>query len=157
MTAIRFRASTPDDVEALFDLWQRAVNATHQFVSVEDRARIADLVKDRYLPSAPLTVACDADDVPLAFMGMTGNSIDSLFVDPERHGRGVGRALIDIAKDRYPNGVTVEVNEQNEQAAGFYRYLGFGVTGRSPVDGQGKPYPLLTMAWPSARGRPVDQ
>ena len=157
MTEIRFRASTPNDVEALFDLWQRAVDATHQFVSREDRARIADLVRDRYLPCAPLTVACDTDGTPLAFMGMTGNSIDSLFVDPEQHGRGVGRALIDIAKGRYPDCVTVEVNEQNEKAAGFYRHLGFGVTGRSSVDAQGKPYPLLTMAWPNAAGRRIDQ
>ncbi len=142
-------------MEALFDLWQRAVEATHQFVSAEDRARIADLVQDRYLPTAPLTVACGADGTPLAFIGMTGNSIDSLFVDPDQHGRGIGRALVDIAKGRYPAGVTVEVNEQNEAAAGFYRHLGFGVTGRSSADGQGKPYPLLTMAWPTAEGRRV--
>jgi putative acetyltransferase len=39
----------------------------------------------------------------------------------------------------------VDVNEQNEQALGFYRHLGFEVVGRSPLDGQGKPYPLLHM------------
>ena len=157
MTVFVFRASTPDDVEGLFDVWERAVEATHDFVSVEDRSRIADLVRDHYLPSAPLTVACDPDGVPLAFMGMTGNCIDSLFVAPDRHGEGIGKALIKLAMDRYPTGVTVEVNEQNEGAAGFYRHLGFGVTGRSPVDGQGKPYPLLTMAWPTAAGRRTDQ
>ena len=39
----------------------------------------------------------------------------------------------------------VDVNEQNEQALGFYKHIGFSVTGRSPLDGQGKPYPLLHM------------
>ena len=40
----------------------------------------------------------------------------------------------------------VDVNEQNEQAVGFYLKMGFTVTGRSPLDAQGKPYPLLHMA-----------
>ena len=39
----------------------------------------------------------------------------------------------------------VDVNEQNEQALGFYKHIGYSVTGRSPLDGQGKPYPLLHM------------
>jgi putative acetyltransferase len=37
------------------------------------------------------------------------------------------------------------VNEQNEQAVGFYRRMGFEVVGRSPDDSMGKPYPLLHM------------
>ncbi len=44
----------------------------------------------------------------------------------------------------------VDVNEQNEQALGFYQHLGFSVIGRSPLDGQGKPYPLLHMELPAA-------
>jgi hypothetical protein len=32
-----------------------------------------------------------------------------------------------------------------DQALDFYQHIGFSVTGRSPVDGQGKPYPLLHM------------
>ena len=36
-------------------------------------------------------------------------------------------------------------NEQNEQAVGFYLHMGFKVSGRSPVDDFGKPYPLLHM------------
>lgn len=40
----------------------------------------------------------------------------------------------------------VDVNEQNEQALGFYRRLGFAQVGRSPLDGEGRPYPLLHLA-----------
>jgi putative acetyltransferase len=39
----------------------------------------------------------------------------------------------------------LDVNEQNEQAVGFYRRMGFEVVGRSALDGTGKPYPLLHM------------
>jgi putative acetyltransferase len=39
----------------------------------------------------------------------------------------------------------VDVNEQNEQAVGFYQRMRFGVEGRSELDSQGKPFPLLHM------------
>jgi putative acetyltransferase len=41
--------------------------------------------------------------------------------------------------------MTTDVNEQNGQAVGFYKRMGFTATGRSPLDGQGRPYPLLHL------------
>lgn len=41
--------------------------------------------------------------------------------------------------------VLCDVNEQNEQAIGFYIYKGFSVAGRSELDGTGKPYPILHL------------
>jgi putative acetyltransferase len=39
----------------------------------------------------------------------------------------------------------LDVNEQNDQAVGFYRRMGFAAVGRSERDYTGKPYPLLHM------------
>lgn len=39
----------------------------------------------------------------------------------------------------------VDVNEQNEQAVGFYKRMGFTINGRTDTDGLGKPYPILQM------------
>ena len=39
----------------------------------------------------------------------------------------------------------VDVNEQNPDAIGFYENLGFSVVGRSPLDGQGNPFPLFHL------------
>ena len=41
--------------------------------------------------------------------------------------------------------LAVDVNEQNDDAVGFYASLGFSVVGRSPTDGGGRPFPLLHM------------
>lgn len=39
----------------------------------------------------------------------------------------------------------VDVNEQNPDDIGFYKRLGFSLVGRSPLDGQGNPFPLIHM------------
>ena len=39
----------------------------------------------------------------------------------------------------------VDVNEQNPQGVAFYRHMGFEQVGRSELDGQGNPFPLLHM------------
>ncbi len=138
------RKATPADADRLFDVWQTAVDATHDFVSAGDMAEIAKLVREDYLPVADLDLVEDASGTVLAFMGMTDAEIDSLFVHANARGKGVGRLLVDLAMRRFPIVVT-EVNEQNAQGVGFWRYMGFRQVGRSDTDGQGRPYPLLRL------------
>ena len=101
-------------------------------------------VAEKYLPDAELWVAVDQQDRPLGFMGMSQAHIDTLFIHPEHRGKGIGRMLLDHARQR-AGVLTVDVNEQNEQAVGFYRRMGFVETGRSARDDEGRPYPLLHM------------
>ncbi len=139
--------STGTDLPVLLDVWRRAVRATHDFLTPEDFAEIDAIVANDYLPGAAFWVAADALDRPLGFMGLSGAHIDSLFVDPDRHGGGIGRMLVRHAVQQ-AGPLTVDVNAQNGQAVGFYRRLGFHQVGRSEVDDAGRPYPLLhlTMA-----------
>lgn len=142
---IAIRPSRSGDAPRLFEIWRDAVAATHHFLAGEDRATIAGLVRDRYLPAAELWVATDASGRPLAFLGMTGAKVDALFVDPAAHGRGIGRALMDHARALAGGPLDVDVNEQNPGAVAFYERLGFRRTGRSPRDDDGRPYPLLHL------------
>lgn len=45
------------------------------------------------------------------------------------------------------NANTVEVNEQNKQATGFYRKFGFKIISRSEKDSENKDYPVLKLAY----------
>jgi putative acetyltransferase len=141
---IRIRASRPQDLPRLFEIWRTAVEATHAFVAPEHLTIIATQVREQYLPAAVLHVAVDADDHPMGFMGVTEGMIDSLFIDPAYHGRGIGRALIEAARTPGRT-LTVDVNEQNVGARRFYERLGFEVVGRSELDSSGMPYPLLHL------------
>ena len=152
---ITIRPSRPDDAPVLFAVWLAAVRSTHDFLSEEDIGFYADLVRDQYLPAAALLVAVDGDDRPVGFLGMTGRKIDTLFVDPAWHGRGIGRALVVRALEDGPE-LTVDVNEQNRSARAFYRRLGFREVGRSALDDSGRPFPLLHLALDgSGRGDPT--
>lgn len=142
----QFRSSCPADVPGLADIWRRSVRATHTFLTEADFRTIETAVETLYLPNAQLTVATDEQGRLAGFMGMTGSNIDSLFLDPDYRGQGLGRLFIDYAIEVAALGpVTVDVNEQNTQAVGFYRHMGFVETGRSPTDDDGRPYPLIHM------------
>lgn len=139
------RRSRHDEGEKLITIWCRSVDATHDFLSAEYRGELETLVRS-FLPEAPLWVAVNALDEPLGFMLLSGQHMDALFVDPDTRGQGVGRLLVEHALSQAPE-LTTNVNEQNEQAVGFYKKMGFKVTGRSEVDDLGKPYPLLNLAY----------
>jgi GNAT superfamily N-acetyltransferase len=79
----------------LIAIWRRSVDATHDFLSKEYRAELEDLVS-AFLPEAPLWVAVTEKDEPVAFMLLTGEHMDALFVDPTVRGCGVGKLLIDM-------------------------------------------------------------
>ncbi|MEL6259411.1 MAG: acetyltransferase [Pseudomonadota bacterium] len=143
MADVSFRPMRPEDQARVFQVWRRAVQATHHFLAQADFEEISTLVHDQYIPQAPLEVAV-VDDRPVGFMGMTDLHVDSLFVDPDAMGQGIGRAFIDRARGRGAP-VTVDVNEQNDGAVEFYRRLGFAVVDRSDLDDQGRPYPILNL------------
>ena len=113
-------------------------------------------LRDVYFPAVELWVAVDPDDQPLGFIGFNENHVEMLFVDPAHHRQGIGRALLDFGRQSR-SAMSVDVNEQNPQATGFYEHYGFVQTGRSPLDGEGKPFPLLHMALPTPDPEGIEQ
>jgi len=143
MTTIR--RSRPDDGTRIIEIWRDAVDATHDFLSPEDRLAIDEMVCG-FLPQAPLWIAVDTLDCPLAFMLIDDGHMEALFVDPAHRGTGIGAALVRHGLTLHPK-MTTDVNEQNIQAVGFYKKMGFRQAGHSPIDGQGRPYPLLHLEY----------
>ncbi|MBS4685770.1 acetyltransferase [Aeromonas sobria] len=133
------------DYPALIKLWEASVRATHHFLPQAEILALKPLILEHYFDAVTLHCARTEEGSIAGFSGLHEGKLEMLFVAPEARGGGVGRLLVEHAIDQ--GGVTqVDVNEQNEQAVGFYLKMGFTVTGRSPLDGQGKPYPLLHMA-----------
>ncbi|MFY8210254.1 MAG: acetyltransferase [Caulobacter sp.] len=140
---IKLRPSQPQDGDRIIAIWAAAVDATHDFLTSEDRASIGREV-EAFLPTAPLVLAVDDRDRPLGFMLITNGHMEALFIDPEYRGAGLGAMMIDYALAIHPV-LTIDVNEQNAQALGFYEHMGFERIGWSATDGQGRAYPLIHL------------
>jgi putative acetyltransferase len=138
-------ASSPER-PTLLDIWRRAVTHSHRFLQDQDIRDLTPAVHE-YLTLADLQiwVLCNGTNQPVGFMALEEATVDSLFIAPEYWRQGGGTLLIDYARRR-KGPLTVDVNEQNTEALKFYQSMGFEVTGRSPVDSGGRPFPLLHMA-----------
>ncbi|KDM92839.1 GNAT family N-acetyltransferase [Photobacterium galatheae] len=133
----------------LIEIWEAAVRATHDFLKESDLQALKPLILNQYFDAVDLKCARTPDGVIMGFCGVHDDNIEMLFVSPDARGKGVGSALVHYAI-HFQGARKVDVNEQNEQALGFYLYSGFSVISRSPLDGQGKPYPLLHLVLPES-------
>ena len=134
---------TPELVDSLAQVWERSVRATHLFLSEDDIAGLRPEVAAGLAGIERLAVAWQ-DGVAVGFAGVQDGHLEMLFVDAAVRGAGVGRTLLAHAVEHW-GARTLDVKEQNPQAAGFYEHMGFVVEGRSPVDDAGRPFPLLHM------------
>lgn len=132
-----------EDYPTLIGIWESAVKATHDFLSDEDfefyKAHIPI-----YFQHVSLYVYKNEKGQIKAFLGVTDDNIEMLFVDNESRGSGIGKILLDYAVNTL-NARRVDVNEQNTQALKFYYHLGFVEVDRSEYDGEGKEYPILHL------------
>ncbi len=147
---IIIRAAAPADWPALLRVWRRSVAATHGFVSRDDLDAIERALIPRYFPAMQhIWMGTDTADRPLGFVGSRERTIEMLFLDPDVFRRGIGTTLLRHACACLPPPadapVRLDVNESNEPALRFYLAQGFAVIGRSPLDGDGRPYPLLHL------------
>lgn len=139
----RLDAPTEAELDALTRLWEASVRATHHFLAPGDIDFFRPIVRREALPAAELYVLRNAQGRFIAFAGVEGDKLEMLFVDPAHRGRGAGRSLVEhlVARDVR----RVDVNEQNSAAVGFYARMGFRTVGRDPLDGTGRPYPILHL------------
>ena len=144
MRIYEVQAKTPQLLESLLNIWEASVRTTHLFLSDVEINQIKKYVPQAFSEVERLTAAADASGKPVAFMGVTGERLEMLFVAPEVRGTGIGKQLLLHGIESY--GVReVTVNEQNPQAIGFYEHMGFATYKRTDFDKEGNPYPLLYM------------
>jgi putative acetyltransferase len=144
MTSTSVSPVQAEDFPQVLEVWEASVRATHDFISEADIQFFKPLVRD-VLPQMPvLTCVRDQQSQVVGFLGLEADKIEMLFIDPQWRGKGIGRSLLRQAIEVH-GARTLDVNEQNAQAVGFYLKMGFEVVGRSEMDGTGKPFPLLHM------------
>ncbi len=141
----------PSALEPLVRMWMRTKLdtapwgdlPTERGYSFEDNL---GYFRDAIAPRCRVTLLREGG-VPIAFLAQDGREIDLLFVAPEHQGRGLGRALLELARAHSPEGLELFALQANERACRFYEAQGFRVVARgtSPAP---ESAPDVRYAWP---------
>ncbi|MDY8135379.1 acetyltransferase [Aquimarina sp. 2201CG5-10] len=126
------------------NVWEASVRATHHFLKEEDIEYFKPLILNNYLDAVELRCVRNNKREIIGFLGVADQNLEMLFIHPDYRGQGIGKVLLNhsITQMKVKK---VDVNEQNEQAVGFYNHYGFKTVNRSELDSSGKPYPILHM------------
>lgn len=137
-----YEAASIRDYDELIQLWEASVRSTHHFLTEDDIQYYKPLIRNEYFRAVELYIIRDRKTEQItAFMGLSDELIEMLFVHPAQQGKGLGKTLLEYAI-REKKMQKVDVNEQNTQALHFYQNRGFEVIARDAIDGQGKAYPI---------------
>lgn len=132
-----------DDLERAAEIWLEANIRAHGFIPRAYWEGQLETVRN-LLPRAELYVWQAESGELQGFIGLSGDHVEGLFVRPPAQGRGIGKALLDRARD-VRGRLTLNVYRKNERAAAFYRREGFQVRGEGVDGNTGEPE--YTMVW----------
>jgi GNAT superfamily N-acetyltransferase len=115
------RRAGPEDVEAIVAVFERSF-ATLSFLPMLHSHEEHLAFFGRCVAEGEAWVW--EEGAVAGFAILDGDELSHLYVEPDEAGRGVGGALLDRAKERRPDGFTLWVFQDNEQARRFYERRG---------------------------------
>lgn len=114
------------DIDKIMGIWLESTIYAHKFISKEYWNENYNIVKDVYIPISKTFIYEDNDDIR-GFISIINNDfIGALFVEKNYQGQGIGKSLIDYAKNLYDN-LSLAVYKENEKALEFYKNMGFKI------------------------------
>jgi GNAT superfamily N-acetyltransferase len=121
------RRATAADAVGLGDVWLASWRATFDFPPGHPDDDVRRWLATELLPRHEVWVATDPADADrvVALMALSDTMVEQLYVTPEWMGRGVGRRMIDLAKERRPDGLELWCFQVNRRAREFYERNGF--------------------------------
>lgn len=131
------------DLERCLGIWRAASENAHAFLGSDQIRSDEEIVRERYMPMADITVA-DTDVETAGFIALLDGFIGGLFVSPDHHRLGIGKQLVEDAASRKGE-LNVEVYRENTQALAFYAALGFRELSERPLDDMGRPHTLVRL------------
>lgn len=113
------------DLDDLFAAWASATEIAHPFLTQEFLALEREDIPNLYLPNAETWVFDDGGRV-VGFLALIGNEVGAIFVHPSHQRHGVGRQLMDKARELRGE-LVVEVFKANSIGRAFYAKFGFEI------------------------------
>ena len=146
---VTVRLATPEDAEALADLYSDARRAAvpqmppAMHTDEEHRGYYARQLAQ---PDVMVWVA-ECGGERLGFAMCTPTFLDGLYVRPDLAGQGVGSLLLDVVEATHPDGYELWVFESNSGARRFYERRGLVEVERTDGAGNEEKAPDIRMSW----------
>lgn len=118
------RALQKADIDSVAEIWLDTNRKAHAFIPASYWERNFASVKEM-LPQAEVYVY-ETDMGIQGFLGLNGEYIEGIFVSEQAQSRGIGKCLLDCAKDRKP-ALRLNVYQKNVRAIRFYQREGFQI------------------------------
>ena len=145
---VTVRRADQNDVEALAAVHLTSRRAAPMPPTAHTDAEVRLWLSGRLAHDEVWVAEADGDVV--AYVRLSRDWLDDLYVVPDRAREGIGSLLLDLAKQRRPAGFCLWVFEQNEPARAFYRRHGLLELEHTDGADNEEHAPDLRMAWPGA-------
>jgi GNAT superfamily N-acetyltransferase len=122
---ITIRPATSSDAAAVADVYLASFHATYDFPLAHTDDEVRGWIGGDVIGSGETWVALDPLGAIVGMMAVEPGVLDQLYVRPDRLGEGIGRRLLDVARDRSPDGLTLYTFQVNTRARRFYERNGF--------------------------------
>ena len=114
------------DIDKIMGIRLESTIYAHKFISKEYWNENYNIVKDVYIPMSKTFIYEDNDDIRGFISVINNDFIGALFVEKNYQSQGIGKSLIDYAKNLYDN-LSLAVYKENEKALEFYKKMGFKI------------------------------
>jgi len=129
------RTFRSDDLDRVMQLWLDTNILAHNFIDSGYWRGHFEIVKEM-LPKADIFVYEQNNEIQ-AFIGLTGNFVAGLFVSRTFQSKGIGKRLLDTAKDMHGD-LCLHVYRKNEAAVHFYLKEGFIIASEQTDENTGE-------------------
>src|SRR5690349_17413959 len=144
----QLRRARPEDAPQLAELFWRVRSESVPSIPmiVHPRASVGPFVQDVLLRHFEVWVA-DCDGELVGFMAlMPPGVLGHLYIAERQTGQGLGTRFLEVARDRFPDGIELWAFESNTRALRFYERHGFVPVERTEGDNE-EGAPDVRLVW----------
>ncbi len=133
------------DIDQVISIWLEASIKAHDFVTSDFwKSKVKDM-REIYIPSGE-TYVYGEERIIQGFISLYNDTIAAIFVSPGYQGKGIGKQLIQKAKDVRAI-LNLTVYKKNQKSIEFYKKCGFTIE-QEQID-QHTRHPELLMKFSS--------
>ena len=143
---LEIRRATTADADAVTDVYLASFHATYTFPLAHTDDQVRRWIHEAVVGVLETWVAVEGQRV-VGMMVVGPGDLDQLYMAPDRLGVGIGRRLLEIAKERSPSGLSLYTFQVNDRARRFYERNGFIVQEYGDGTGNEEGQPDVRYAW----------